>query len=102
METCNCLRQQSIPNYKPIERISLNDAIELIKAHKLYDNAKHIFTVKPISQTPSTVISMSLNGLYLREITFIRDLKSRIYFSEWLDDCFDFFNKMEEMNDILQ
>lgn len=102
MNTCNCLRQQSIPNYKPMECIALNDAIELIKTHKLYDSSKHILTVKSLLQTPSTVLSISLNGWYLREVSFIRDSKSRLYFEAWIDDCFDFFNKMEEMNDILQ
>ena len=101
MNTCDCLRQRSIPNYKPIERIALNDAIELIKTHKLYDSTKHILTVKPIPQTPATVLSISLNGWYLREVTFIRDLKSSLYFEAWLGDTFDFFNKMEELNDIL-
>ena len=101
MNTCNCLRQQSIPNYKPIERISLNDAIELIKTHKLYDSTKHILTVKPLPQSSATVLYLSLNNSYVREVTFIRDLKSSLYFKLWLDDTFDFFNKMEELNDIL-
>ena len=101
MNTCNCLRQQSIPNYTPMKYIAINDAIELVRTHKSYDNTKHTLKVKPLPRSPATVISISLNGWYTREITFIQGSKSSLYFEAWLGDTFDFFNKMEELSDIL-
>ena len=86
----------------PIPLIAIEDAIELIKTHKSYDSSKHTLKVKPLPQSPATVILLSLNSWYVREITFIHGSKSSLYFEAWLDDCFDFFNKMEEMNDVLQ
>ena len=85
-----------------VELISLANAIELIKTHKSYDSSKHTLKVKPLPQSPATVVLLSLNSWYVREITFIQGLKPSLYFEAWLDDCFDFFNKMEEMNDVLQ
>ena len=86
----------------PIPLIAIEDAIELIKTHKSYDSSKHTLKVKPLPQSPATVILLSLNNWYVRETTFIQGSKSSLYFEAWLDDCFDFFNKMEEMNDVLQ
>ena len=86
----------------PIPLIAIEDAIELIKTHKSYDSSKHTLKVKPLPQSPATVILLSLNDWYVREIIFIQGSKSSLCFEAWLDDCFDFFNKMEEMNDVLQ
>ena len=85
----------------PVSYITISDAIELIKTHKSYDSSKHTLKVKPLPQSPATVISLSLNDWYIRETTFIQGSKSSLYFEAWLDDCFDFFNKMEELNDVL-
>ena len=86
----------------PIPLVAIEDAIELIKTHRSYDSSKHTLKVKPLQQSPATVISLSLNDWYIREITFIQGSKSSLYFEAWLDDCFDFFSKMEELNDVLQ
>lgn len=99
MNTCNCLRQQSIPNYKPMKRIAINDAIELIKGHSGYDANKY------------TISIYEDIGSYLQTITIATESYKCAYsvqyydtpfnlFTDWLNEAFNYFYKMEEDDDI--
>lgn len=99
METCNCLRQQSIPNYKPIERIVLNDAIELIKGHSEYDADKYTISIYEDINSHLQTITIAMESYKCNYSLQYYDTLFNS-FTDWLNEAFNYFNKMEEDNDI--
>lgn len=99
METCNCLRQQSIPNYKPIEYVFTNDAIDIIRNHSQYDSDKHVIIICGHAESYSSIITIAMES-YKCSYTF-KYYKTPInLFMDWLNEAFNYFNKMEGDDDI--
>ena len=85
----------------PVSYITISDAIELIKQHSSYDSPKHFVGYRKERWSVLSYIYLAM-GYYECTIELANDEISTHIFTAWLDDVFDFFNKMRELNDILQ
>lgn len=99
METCNCLRQQSIPNYKPTEYLPIHNAISIIKNHSKYDSNKHTISIYESTESYSHIITITMES-YKCTYTFQYYKTPFNLFTDWLDEAFNYFDKMEVENDI--
>ena len=84
----------------PIPHITISDAIELIKQHSSYNSPKHFVGYRKERWSVLSYIYLAM-GYYECTIEFANDESPTRIFTAWLDDVFDFFNKMEELNDVL-
>ena len=85
----------------PVSYITISDAIELIKQHSSYNHPKHFVGYRKERWSALSYIYLAM-GSYECNIEFFSDESPTYIFTAWLDDVFDFFNKMEELNDVLQ
>ena len=85
----------------PISCTSISDAIELIKQHGSYDSPKHFIGYRKERWSVLSYVYLAM-GYYECTIEFANDEIPTHIFTAWLDDVFDFFNKMEELNDVFQ
>ena len=99
METCNCLMQQSIPNYKPIEYISIGNAINIIENHSEYDSDKYTINIYESIESHSSIVTITMES-YKCTYTFQYYEIPINLFMNWLGNTFEYFNKMEESDDI--
>ena len=85
----------------PVSYITISDAIELIKQHSSYNHPKHFVGYRKERWSALSYIYLAMSD-YECTIEFANDEILAQTFTAWLDDVFDFFNKMEELNDVLQ
>lgn len=85
----------------PVSYITISDAIEFVKQHSSYSNPKHFVGYRKERWSVLSYVYLAM-GCYECTIEFANDEIPTYIFTAWLDDCFDFFNKMEELNDVLQ
>ena len=99
MNTCDCLRQRSIPNYKPMEYIFINDATDIIRNHSQYDSDKHVISIYEQVWSYSPIITITMES-YKCTYTFQYSKTPFNLFTDWLNEAFNYFDKMEEDDDI--
>ena len=99
METCNCLRQQSIPNYKPIRYISTEEAFSVIKSHNSYSDYLYDISVDYDFVNDCYILTI-FNDSNKCSIRYQSGKHSYNIFISWLDDAFNYLSKVEDYDDI--
>ena len=98
---CKCSDLPVSPSEPSEAYITISDAIELIKQHGSYNSSKHFIGYRKERWSVLSYIYLAMS-FYECTIELANDEIPAYIFTSWLDDVFDFFTKMEELNDILQ